>query len=205
MVETKRDKKGRFIKGNVHTTEVIEKIRIASTGRKQSIDFIKKNRERMLGNKFNLGKKLSAETRLKLSIAHKGKTPSNFQKIQRLAWKKNIGREPPNKGKKSKHAGQVHWNWQGGKTKQREVIRKSLEYKEWRRAIFKRDKYRCIFCNSNKNIEADHIKPFCAYPQLRFEISNGRTLCHECHKKTDTYGEKAKKKQRTGGEPGAFF
>ena len=33
-----------------------------------------------------------------------------------------------------------------------------------------------------------HIKPFADYPDLRFELSNGRTLCVPCHTKTPTYG-----------------
>lgn len=68
----------------------------------------------------------------------------------------------------------------------------SLEYKLWRKAVFKRDNYTCIWCGIKGSepkgfLNADHIKPFSLYPELRFELSNGRTLCVPCHKKTDTY------------------
>ena len=73
-------------------------------------------------------------------------------------------------------------------------IRHSVEYKLWREAVFERDGYICIWCGDNRggNLNADHIKPFSSFPELRFAIDNGRTLCEPCHKTTDTWGSKAK-------------
>ena len=84
-------------------------------------------------------------------------------------------------------------NWKGGVTSVNEKIRKSPEYKLWRTAVFERDNYTCIWCGNYTGLghrvvlHADHIKPFSLYPELRFAIDNGRTLCVECHKKTNTY------------------
>lgn len=49
--------------------------------------------------------------------------------------------------------------------------------------------------NSGRKQSQDHIKPFAYYPDLRFELSNGRTLCIDCHKKTDTYFYKISKQK----------
>ena len=75
-----------------------------------------------------------------------------------------------------------------------------IVYDEWRMAVWKRDNFTCQHCKKTANelkklgikINADHIKPYCNYPELRYELSNGRTLCMPCHKKTPTYGSKAR-------------
>ena len=73
-----------------------------------------------------------------------------------------------------------------------EKARHSLAYKQWRTAIFERDNYTCQECKTHGGyLNADHIKPFAFYPELRFELTNGRTLCEECHRQTDTFGFKA--------------
>lgn len=83
--------------------------------------------------------------------------------------------------------------WQGGKTKESDLLRTSAEYKAWRLAVFKRDNFTCKNCGQKKrNIEAHHIKERCRYPELIFDVNNGLTLCHECHKETDNYGWKAR-------------
>lgn len=102
------------------------------------------------------------------------------------------GGVPLNKGKKYKinntenygKVGDKHWNWQGGITPENMRIRQSLEYKLWRTAVFERDNYTCVECgdSTSGNLEADHIKPFCRYPELRLEVSNGRTFCKSCHR-----------------------
>jgi len=84
--------------------------------------------------------------------------------------------------------GERSWSWKGGITPLNKKIRHSLEYRRWREFIFKRDDYTCQHCGQKGgNLHADHIKQFAYYPELRFEMSNGRTLCKECHSKTDTY------------------
>lgn len=81
--------------------------------------------------------------------------------------------------------------WKGGICDVNKAIRNSLEYRLWRTAIFTRDNFTCIFCKQKGGkLQADHIKPFAQYPELRFAIDNGRTLCEPCHKQTDTYGGK---------------
>lgn len=84
-------------------------------------------------------------------------------------------------------------NWKGGITPINKRLRRSLEFKIWRHQVFDRDNYTCQICGvkngngSNVELHPDHIKQFAYHPELRFEISNGRTLCIICHRKTRTY------------------
>lgn len=83
-----------------------------------------------------------------------------------------------------------HNNYKGGITPINERIRKSLEYRLWRESVFTRDNYTCQGCGQiGGQLNADHIKPFAWFPELRFAIDNGRTLCKACHLKTDSWGK----------------
>lgn len=84
--------------------------------------------------------------------------------------------------------GKANINWKGGVTPINQKIRSSLEYEEWRKSILERDNYTCQFCGEiGGHLQVDHIKPFALFPELRLELSNGRTLCLDCHRKTPTY------------------
>lgn len=85
--------------------------------------------------------------------------------------------------------------WKGGIYPINEALRRSVEYRKWRRTVFERDGYACVIggVEHGNKLNADHIKPFSLFPELRFDVSNGRTLCVSCHRKTDTFGERAKK------------
>lgn len=87
--------------------------------------------------------------------------------------------------------------WKGGITPINQKIRTSQEYKDWRTSVFERDNYTCKECGSRGyTLNADHIKPFAYYPELRLSIDNGRTLCVPCHKKTDTYAGRGVKRMK---------
>jgi len=137
------------------------------------------------------GKPLSGEHREALSEVKKGKPIKHFveyrEETNQKLSKALRGKPQPNL------RGAKHWNWQNGKTAENAQIRSSLEMKRWRRAVFERDDYTCQIClKRGGRLVADHIKPFSLYPELRLELSNGRTLCRDCDRKyNDTYGGKA--------------
>ncbi len=84
-----------------------------------------------------------------------------------------------------------------GKTSEARKLRSSLQYRIWRESVFKRDNFTCIWCNQKGGkLNADHIKPFAYYPELRFAIDNGRTLCELCHRTTDNFGGRGRKIKR---------
>lgn len=79
-----------------------------------------------------------------------------------------------------------------GLSTENEKLRQSPRYKEWRTRVFERDNYTCQECKTRGGfLNADHIKPFAFFPDLRFDVDNGRTLCAPCHRQTDTFGFRA--------------
>lgn len=77
-------------------------------------------------------------------------------------------------------------NWKGGITPLKLKERDSNEVKLWRISIFERDHFTCQMPGCNKpshDLNAHHIKQWSKYPDLRFDINNGITLCKKCHSK----------------------
>lgn len=99
-----------------------------------------------------------------------------------------------NKGKRAKDdnrvlVGKNSPRWKGGTSRGYKDGYYSADYKKWRMDVFQRDNFECKGCNKvGGYLTAHHIKSFRFYPELRFDISNGITLCEECHKLTDNYG-----------------
>jgi len=143
----------------------------------------------LIGNKRALGSRRTNESRNKISKNHAKywlgkKRETTSIKTRRKISEALMGEKAP--------------GWKGGISSINTIIRSSLEYRLWRRSVFIRDNYTCVWCGikSKKGIQvilhADHIKPFALFPELRFATDNGRTLCIKCHKTTNTYAGKTR-------------
>ena len=86
---------------------------------------------------------------------------------------------------KGTRTGEDSPNWKGGITPTNILMRESSDAKCWREAVFRRDGYSCHDCgdSSGGNLNAHHLKQWAEYPSLRFDVSNGITLCKTCHEK----------------------
>lgn len=60
--------------------------------------------------------------------------------------------------------------------------RKSDQYKIWEKAVVKRDRYRCVLCQSGKHINIHHIIRWVDNEEKHYDEKNGVTLCLKCHK-----------------------
>jgi hypothetical protein len=205
------------------TKEIIEKQRISG---KVGYDAIPANKKKDISAKISSkmkGRVLSAEHKQRIGMANKGKVrPPVSEETRRKLRQSRIGKKTSEEarqkmsevwlrrtpeelaeiGKKigERQRGENNPYWKGGITPLQKQIRTSRTYKEWRTQVFKRDNFTCKECGvRGVELHADHIKPFALYPELRTKLSNGRTLCVPCHKKTPNYNGKGitiKLKQR---------
>ena len=153
-------------KTGIYSKETLKKISDAVKGRVVSEKKKEKTRLRMLGNQYTLGYKYSDEHRQKLSEIHKG---CSFTTEHR----RNLS--IANKGEKA-------WNWKGGVNSINKQIHHSVDYKLWRESVFERDNWTCQKCGTvGGKLHPHHIKGFAEYPDMRFVVSNGITLCVQCH------------------------
>jgi hypothetical protein len=166
-------------------------------------------------NHPNYGKNLSQETKDKIRQKHIGKEMSLEARRKMSETRKGnpkySGRNHPLYGEKRPDVtGEKHPNWNGGVTPLYKQIRATRKYKEWRQACFERDNYVCQSCKLRGGIlHVDHVKTYSSIIKENslvnveeamnceelWNISNGRTLCIKCHRKTETYGRPRKNKE----------
>jgi len=145
----------------------------------------------------NLGKKIAAKLKGRPNLALKGRKFPERSNMD--CYKTCIGREPWNKGKEmppeygkkvseAMHAtpgaikrGPDNPAWRGG-PRPIDEKRRSDEYKAWRTAVFQRDQYTCQICGQiGGKLVAHHVKDYIDFPESRFDIDNGTTLCRADH------------------------
>lgn len=129
-----------------------------------------------LGNK---GKIRTLETRLKISNSTKG-----ISKPEKLgvSWGKHT--------EEAKHkislafSGENHPLWIADRSKlAKKQERNDSAYREWRKNIRNSDNWKCRMLNKDckGKLVAHHILPWSKFPELRYEVNNGITLCHFHH------------------------
>ena len=151
----------------------------------------------------NLNKKRSISTRLKMSKAKLGK-PGFWKNRSRpnMSIEHRTKISEANRGEKA-------WNWKGGLTLLKNLIRESFKYRQWRSDVFTRDNFTCQDCGHHGgNLESHHKK---AFSKILYEysiktleealsceelwnINNGKTLCQKCHGQTENYKGRSNKK-----------
>lgn len=155
-------------KGSHHTKEAKKKMK----GRKFSEIHktkLAKRKTGMFGKKSNAyGHKLSEESIEKIREKKKGKRCSIATEFKK-GDKRIIGPNNP--------------NWKGGICQKQN--RRTHENTKWSRKVLKRDNYTCQICGyqkkKKKDLVAHHIFSFKLFPKIRYEVSNGTTLCRMCH------------------------
>lgn len=65
---------------------------------------------------------------------------------------------------------------------ERHEQRKAPEYAEWRTNVFERDSYNCRVCAQyGGSLQAHHLDAFHWCKEKRYDVTNGVTLCADCH------------------------
>lgn len=101
----------------------------------------------------------------------------------KIYWAMTKGNIPKRSNFSASFKGGRPFNYINGEAQgRRNKLKDRRKEKTWREAVFKRDGYTCVRCGTKERIEADHIQRWSLFPALRYEITNGQTLCRECHK-----------------------
>lgn len=147
-------------------------------------------------------RRLSDEHKRKIALAHTGKKRDPFSPEWKTrlseACRKRKERDGSMLSPKAKellrnrmrgntygkaNSGPNHYNWKDGTSPFVEKLYISVEYKEWRTAVFQRDGFKCLTpgCDSKEDLQAHHIYPKSLFKELVLVVENGITLCKSCH------------------------
>jgi len=139
---------------------------------------------------FKNGHKFSVETIAKMSESHKGKTLPDEQKAL-IATALQGRKGKPKTDEQKEKARQIQLRiWDALGRKHNATVERIVDsnYIIWRTAVYKRDKYTCQECGQVGHVlNAHHIKDWLSYPELRYNVNNGITLCKKCHMNTTSY------------------
>lgn len=104
---------------------------------------------------------------------------------------------------REKTRGENSPRWKGDKVLHQRLERGLPEYRDWRKAVFDRDRYTCQCCGARNGkgkyvrLEAHHIFDFKNHKDKIFDVDNGITLCDKCHTKFHSdYGKHGNNKQQ---------
>ena len=119
---------------------------------------------------------------------HKGRTYEEtygIEKAKQIKEKMRLAKLGKSfKWDKPHPTGENHQRWIKDRTQvKRQAERNSPLYKQWSRAVKNRDGWKCRMANNNcqGKVIAHHILAWRDYPELRYVINNGITLCHAHH------------------------
>ena len=138
-----------------------------------------------VGSGAKKGVKFTEEHKERIIKNHKGMVGKKHSKETKIKMSES-------------HKGEKACNWQGGITPENLRIRHSIEFSLWREAVFARDNFTCQKCGiKGVYLHPHHILNFAEYPELRFAIDNGITLCKDCHMEFhNKYGRKNNTKEQ---------
>lgn len=123
-------------------------------------------------NNHFYGKKHSKKAKMKMSISTSGENNPMFGKHH-------------TKETLMKMRGENNPNWNPNLTdEEREIKRNTLEYNTWVRAVKETNNFTCVKCNTCEGeLISHHLFAYWKYPEARFIIGNGVTLCKSCYNK----------------------
>lgn len=105
------------------------------------------------------------------------------------AWNKGLSgvhthSDETKKKMSESHSGPRNFRWITDRTKlAKRQERNDSAYKEWRKSVRDRDGWKCKITNGDclGKVVAHHILPWSKFPELRYEVNNGITLCQFHH------------------------